>query len=105
MKRIIVNVYHSPVATAIPNACDMEYELIQCSLPHLEFEFAELESLNLSVHVPAVPSQGLPVLVFIHGGGFTTGSHVRTSKVPVNGQLKPAGMAAVRSGTNRPTVY
>ncbi len=59
-------------------ACDTEHILLQHSLPHPEYAFSDTQCLNLNVSVPLVDAQGgsdaLPVVVFVHGGGFVTGS-------------------------------
>lgn len=55
--------------------CDMEQGLIQKSLPHGAFSSSETECLNLTIHVPEGSHQGLPVLAFIHGGGYAMGAN------------------------------
>lgn len=59
-------------------ACDMDLHVFQKTLPHEEFEISDLDGLHLNVTVPkqsSRPQSGLPVLVFIHGGGFILGSN------------------------------
>ncbi|KAK6428732.1 hypothetical protein LTR95_015124 [Oleoguttula sp. CCFEE 5521] len=64
-----------------PGGADFEFKLLQQSLPYdaSTVQTSETECLNLNITVPA-DSNGkpiakkLPVLVFIHGGGFMNGS-------------------------------
>jgi carboxylesterase type B len=70
---------HSPLPVANPQNCDLEQLLLQHPLPHPEYTFSDLECLTLNVAVPnaSVRSKAgkpLPVLVYVHGGGFVTGS-------------------------------
>jgi carboxylesterase type B len=59
----------------------MEWGLIQHSLPEPELSISELDGLNLNITVPLLenelPNSGrkLPVVVFIHGGGYAIGSN------------------------------
>lgn len=61
--------------------CDAEFRIIQHALPKPDLAVSELHGLNLNVTVPLVekklPGQRtkLPVCVFIHGGGYSTGSN------------------------------
>lgn len=61
--------------------CDMEFAIIQHSLPKPELSISELEGLHLNITVPLVhnemprPDTKLPVFVFIHGGAFSIGSN------------------------------
>lgn len=61
---------------ADPKNCDNEHLLFQHALPHPEYKFSATECLTLNITVPskAASSGPLPVLAFIHGGGFMTGS-------------------------------
>jgi carboxylesterase type B len=68
-----------PLPVADPANCDNEQLLIQHTLPHPEYTFSDTECLTLNItapseHVRAKAGNNLPVLVFIHGGGFVTGS-------------------------------
>lgn len=67
-----------PAAIGIPNDCQLEYSLIQHSLPVPDFPpHSDTECLNLSVTIPndrARAGKKLPVFVFIHGGGLAFGS-------------------------------
>ncbi|KEF60618.1 uncharacterized protein A1O9_02179 [Exophiala aquamarina CBS 119918] len=47
---------------------------MQNTLPHGDFDISDLDGLHLNITVPS-GAKGLPVLVFIHGGGFTVGSN------------------------------
>lgn len=53
-----------------------EFGFIQNTLPQNPFEPSALEGLNLNVYVPegTDKSSHLPVLVWIHGGGYIQGS-------------------------------
>lgn len=60
---------------ADPENCANEHLLIQHALPFEKFQFSDTECLTLNVSVPAGAVQGpLPVVAFVHGGGFVTGS-------------------------------
>ncbi|OBT82647.1 hypothetical protein VE02_07942 [Pseudogymnoascus sp. 03VT05] len=65
----------------VGNSCDMEFSIIQHSLPKPEFSISELGGLHLNITVPLVdnemprPETKLPVFVFIHGGAFAMGSN------------------------------
>jgi len=66
---------------ANPKNCDIEHRLLQHDLPHPDYSFSDTECLRLHVTAPSrdeADQQGfkgrLPVLVFLHGGGFVTGS-------------------------------
>jgi carboxylesterase type B len=57
----------------------MEQLLLQHELPHPAYEFSDVDCLTLNVSVPnaglrAKTGKPLPVLVFVHGGGYVTGS-------------------------------
>jgi carboxylesterase type B len=57
------------------NGCEWEQTLIQHSLPFGEYSQSDTECLTLNIAAPTVKaSGGLPVLVFVHGGAFATGS-------------------------------
>lgn len=68
---------HGPIVISLPGAVDSEHMLIQHALPHPEYEMSDTESLRLHIATPSEIQQegeGLPVVVFFHGGGFFTGS-------------------------------
>lgn len=53
--------------------------MLQHALPHPDFSFSDTECLTLNVSAPSLEARGeaaglLPVIVFVHGGGFVTGS-------------------------------
>ncbi|RYG86494.1 MAG: hypothetical protein EON58_21675 [Alphaproteobacteria bacterium] len=64
-----------------PDACAWEQvSLIQCALPATDSapRMSGTECLNLNITVPNLPAQEgrkLPVLVWIHGGGFVMGAN------------------------------
>lgn len=71
--------FHRPLPVADPKNCDNEHLLFQHALPHPEYQFSDTECLTLNVSVPSEKAQNtaagpLPVIVFMHGGGFMTGS-------------------------------
>ncbi|KFX98663.1 hypothetical protein O988_04247 [Pseudogymnoascus sp. VKM F-3808] len=73
-----------------PNGCDIEHGFLQQSLSHPSFAVSDLDGLHLNITVPS-GAKDLPVLVFIHGGGFALGSnawpqynHARLVKLSVN---------------------
>lgn len=68
-----------PLPLADPKNCDGEMLLLQHALPHPEYAFSDTECLTLNVSAPSLESRAqapglLPVVVFVHGGGFVTGS-------------------------------
>jgi carboxylesterase type B len=68
----------SPSAISSTESCSFEFQLIQKSLPVTEFPQSETECLNLNITAPEEAlngAPGIPVFVFIHGGGFATGSN------------------------------
>lgn len=56
---------------------DLEFGIIQKSLTKPALTQSETECLNLNITTPkeASPSSKLPVIVYIHGGGFSIGSN------------------------------
>ncbi|KAM6527605.1 hypothetical protein FALCPG4_008660 [Fusarium falciforme] len=77
---------HGPPATTFPGALEMETTFIGAELPKFDPPpISDTESLNLNITVPPEPGHDLPVLVYIHGGGFAFGSnsypHYDQSKV------------------------
>ncbi|KAL2839402.1 Alpha/Beta hydrolase protein [Aspergillus pseudoustus] len=64
-----------PTAPSPPNAIQMEFAHIQKGLPVPSLEQSETECLNLNITTPAgtTPESKLPVIVFLHGGGFAIG--------------------------------
>lgn len=52
----------------------MEFGYIQHALPHGELKDSGTECLNLNITVPKGKYSGLPVYVFIHGGGYFLGA-------------------------------
>lgn len=75
----LTNPPYSPLPVADPQNCDTEQLLLQHPLPHPPYSFSDTACLTLNVTVPSAevraagPSR-LPVLVYVHGGGFVTGS-------------------------------
>lgn len=66
-----------PLPLIPENGLELEYKLIQKSLPSpTAFQQSDTECLTLNITGPSSESgrRDLPVLAFLHGGGFTTGS-------------------------------
>ncbi|KAK2053039.1 carboxylesterase [Colletotrichum caudatum] len=69
---------YGPQVISDPAGVDKEHLIIQKAIPAAEFpglSGTECLNLNLTVPLEAKDSRPLPVLVFIHGGGFMTGSN------------------------------
>ncbi|KAK3326934.1 carboxylesterase-like protein [Cercophora scortea] len=72
---------YGPQVISPEQGVDIELGFIQQSLPKPEFPgLSEVDGLNLNITVPgsvtdAQPTKSLPVVVFIHGGGFNIGSN------------------------------
>ena len=70
--------YGRPQAISGPQDVDEELRIIQKALPKPEFPgLSGTDCLTMNISVPEDVSHScpLPVLVFIHGGGFTVGSN------------------------------
>lgn len=52
----------------------MEHTIIQHALPHGELKDSATDCLNLNITIPKTSSSGLPVAVFVHGGGYVIGA-------------------------------
>lgn len=66
----------SPLGAIPFNGCELEQRIIQKSLPMPDFDFDDIQALTLNISAPYERHRsGLPVLVFVHGGGFTVGSN------------------------------
>ncbi|KUI72129.1 Neuroligin-4, Y-linked [Cytospora mali] len=68
-----------PLPVADPKNCDDEHLMLQHALPRPEYSFSDTECLTLNISVPSLEARAettglLPVVVFVHGGGFVTGS-------------------------------
>lgn len=68
---------HRPTALSLPIGCQIELKHVQHGLPEKELTQSDVDCLNLNIAVPsnATPSSKLPVLFFIHGGGFFIGAN------------------------------
>jgi carboxylesterase type B len=79
-KRLVVpstDLYHSPRAPAM-DGCAFEQEtLIQCVIGAADESpsMSGTECLNLNITVPDTEARDLPVMVFIHGGGYVMGGN------------------------------
>ena len=77
---IFANLF-SPQVISPPNGVDMELGFIQTTLPKTEFPgISDIEGLHLNISVPKqaksiTGNEALPVLVFIHGGGYAIGGN------------------------------
>ncbi|KAK7543475.1 Alpha/Beta hydrolase protein, partial [Phyllosticta paracitricarpa] len=69
---------YGPPVISPPDGLDTEFEYIQESLPKpadAPKVQSDIDGLNLNVTVPSLKEKKLPVLVFIHGGGFRQGAN------------------------------
>ncbi|KAF2995977.1 hypothetical protein E8E14_004570 [Neopestalotiopsis sp. 37M] len=72
---------HGPQVISPPMGLDMEFSFIQHALPKPEFPgMSDVDGLNLVITVPNAAAgksdyKNLPVLVFLHGGGYALGSN------------------------------
>lgn len=70
--------YRPSVLVHTENGADFEQKLFQHELAYdrSQHRLSDLEGLNLNVTVPAdfKANDRLPVIAFIHGGGFNVGS-------------------------------
>jgi carboxylesterase type B len=65
----------SPTAVQNADAIRLELDHLQTSLHHQpRYEYSDTHCLNLNVFVPSNIEGLLPVVVFVHGGGFRIGS-------------------------------
>ncbi|KAJ5950821.1 carboxylesterase [Penicillium vulpinum] len=64
-----------PASPSPADGIEMEFSLIQQSLPRPHIEQSEKDCLNLNITAPKTISANLPVVVFVHGGGFSIGSN------------------------------
>ncbi|PVH72445.1 alpha/beta-hydrolase [Cadophora sp. DSE1049] len=66
---------HRPLSLTPPNSLDIIYTLIQNSLGSPTFDQSDTQCLSVNITAPTSEKHGLlPVLVFVHGGGFSIGS-------------------------------
>lgn len=70
---------HRPVSSPPPGGYQLEMALLQRSLPDPPLKASDAEALNLNIWIPKIdgklPAPGsLPVLVWVHGGGFISGA-------------------------------
>ncbi|KAF7555501.1 hypothetical protein G7Z17_g2139 [Cylindrodendrum hubeiense] len=77
---------HGPPVITPPNSAAIEMGFIQKEIAQLNIpEMSDIHGLNLNVTTPTEGGKNLPVIVYIHGGGFTFGSssypHYDQSKV------------------------
>ncbi|KAJ5382245.1 carboxylesterase [Penicillium concentricum] len=64
-----------PASSSLADGMQREFSLIQQALPQPHIEQSETECLNLNITAPKATSTNLPVVVFVHGGGFMIGSN------------------------------
>ncbi|CAI7657092.1 unnamed protein product [Penicillium glandicola] len=65
----------SPASPSPPNGIQIDFSLVQKTLPEPHIEQSEKECLNLNITAPKTTATNLPVVVFVHGGGFSIGSN------------------------------
>jgi carboxylesterase type B len=67
---------HGPIAPLPDRALRAEQKIIQKALPDPGLTQSDTECLRLNIAVPSksVEAGGLPVVLFLHGGGFFTSS-------------------------------
>jgi carboxylesterase type B len=76
----LTNILDRPQVLAVPNGAEHEFKLLQHSLDYdsSAARMSDVDGLNLNVFAPASDgvsaNGGLPVFIFIHGGGFNGGS-------------------------------
>jgi acetyl esterase/lipase len=60
----------------LPSGCDLEFSVMQHSLPRGDLPQSDIGCLNLNITTPHSENKpsGLPVFVFIHGGGYEIGA-------------------------------
>ncbi|CAH0051361.1 unnamed protein product [Clonostachys solani] len=64
-----------PLPLSPTNGCQHEQAIIQRKLPFEPFHYSDTQCLTLNISVPVSDApRSLPVMVFIHGGAFATGS-------------------------------
>lgn len=82
--------------------CSNEHALIQKSLPFTPFTQSDTECLNLNISVPegSGSESKLPVMVFVHGGGFVGGSssYPHYNLAPITAMSVQAGIPMVSVG-------
>lgn len=66
-----------PTTPSILVGCKLDEGLIQKSLPQKELVQSDLDCLHVNIAAPegTTSASNLPVLVFIHGGGFNIGAN------------------------------
>jgi carboxylesterase type B len=66
-----------PTAVSPPNGCDLEFSVMQHSLPRGNLPQSDTGCLNLNISIPHTAENPpvLPVFVFIHGGGYEIGAN------------------------------
>jgi carboxylesterase type B len=66
-----------PRAPAMDGCAFEQSTLIQCSIgaPEETPPMSGTECLNLNITVPNIEGKGLPVMVFVHGGGYMMGGN------------------------------
>ncbi|OOQ91322.1 putative carboxylesterase [Penicillium brasilianum] len=67
---------YGPTAVSPPSGCDLEFSIMQHSLPRGDLPQSHTGCLNLNISIPHTTEKPpvLPVFVFIHGGGYEIGA-------------------------------
>ncbi|KAH7116555.1 Alpha/Beta hydrolase protein [Dactylonectria estremocensis] len=95
--------HFGPLPMSPVDGCEHEQRLIQRSLPFSPFHQSDTQCLTLNISAPSGHGPGsLPVLVFVHGGAFATGSssYPQCDLAPITNMSVEAGTPMISVGIN-----
>ncbi|KAH6974610.1 Alpha/Beta hydrolase protein [Ilyonectria sp. MPI-CAGE-AT-0026] len=95
--------HFGPLPMSPTDGCEHEQRLIQKSLPCSPFHQSDTECLTLNISAPSGHGPGsLPVLAFVHGGAFATGSssYPQCDLAPITNMSVEAGTPMISVGIN-----